>query len=87
VIDIISAVSADVIYSRKPGTPDIYDVFLTAAGTIRLNAGEKVVAIKRAGGYFEEAGDGAADLRVSDDGVYATSATMLGEGYIIKTGR
>ncbi len=79
----LSVVSSDVIYSRKPGESRIYAVFLTKVGRIRLNADEKVISIKRAGKFFEETEDAAAELKISDEVILATDSTWLEEGYII----
>lgn len=88
-----SFISGDVMYSRHPKTKKLFVVFNSTKGVLRLNAGERVESVKRAGGYFEEAEDGKADfemrgteLRLRGDvkiEVDAGNGQVKGNGYIV----
>ena len=87
-----SYISSDVMYSRHPKTGNLFAVFNTTNGVIKLNAGETVSSVQRVDGYFIEAGDASGDFDIYGTEIYLKSSVTIdvdsstgqikGKGYI-----
>ncbi len=80
-----SYADANVIYSHHPKTGKLFAVFLDASGVVTLQPGETVTSVQRTDGFFIEAGDGMADLRISGNTINIISPLNLNKGYVITT--
>jgi hypothetical protein len=75
--------SDEIYYSRHPKTRKMFVVFLKKTGKVRLYPGEKVVSVKRANEFFQEAEDARGEVKVSQFSIRTTDQTQMDTGYII----
>ncbi len=78
----------DVLFSRQPGTGNLFAVFLSPSGVVELGANEEVVDLRRTHELYEAHGDGSADAsgELDVDGLDISpddSAGQLSQLYVI----
>lgn len=64
-----SRADRDIIYTRQPGSNQLFVKFLNENGTVILRTGERISSIMRVNGFFEPTEDGSSDLTISNDTV------------------
>lgn len=77
-----SYASSDVIYSRHPKTGNLFAVFLTKNGMVKLDADEKVTSMYRTDGFFIESEDGTADVSIVGNEIRLKNWNNRNKGYI-----
>ncbi|GAB60775.1 MAG: hypothetical protein DWB56_10525 [Candidatus Jettenia sp.] len=77
-----SYASSDVIYSRHPKTGNLFAVFLTTNGAIKLGTDEKVTSVYRTDDFFIESEDGTADVSITGSEIRLKNRNTVNKGYI-----
>ncbi|WAC13220.1 hypothetical protein [Dyadobacter pollutisoli] len=75
--------SADIIYAKKPGTQQIFAVFLTSNGTIHIPSNKKVVSIFAANDLFSAEADAMNDFQIHGQTVKTKTDKSLNKGFIL----
>lgn len=77
-----SYANRDVIYSRHPKTGELFAVFLTTNGVIKLKEDEIVTSVQRTNDLFFGSEDGLADFNVTEKEIRLKSRDNIDKGYI-----